>query len=211
MSHPEDVQSQLETLQQRLSTLTALHAGCDTRIRELREQNAMLRQLTAASRMLARSIDRENVLTAIEEIVVTMIGGEELAIFDIDYVEQCFRVARARGVDATSPRVARAMDRFGDVMSSGRTLVAPALGADLRDARGELTAAVPLSLEGCVTGVVAIFRLAERKRAFEPVDHKLFEILACQAAMALHSVKFEQLRPTVRPPRPRDPQDDERS
>jgi hypothetical protein len=204
MGKYEDVQSELETLQQRLSTLTALHAGCDTRIRELREQNAMLKQLTAASKLLASSIDRENVLTAIEEIVVTMIGGEELAIFDIDYVEQCFRVVRARGIDATSPRITRAMDRFGDVMSSGRPLVT-AGEASTRELRGELTAAVPLSLEGCVTGVVAIFRLVDRKRGFDAADHRLFEILGRQAAMALHSVKFEQLRPTVRPPPP--PQD----
>jgi GAF domain-containing protein len=212
MTNTEDVESQLEILKGRVAALTAAHSGCDARIRELREKNAVLEQQTLASRLLVRSVDRENVLTAIEEIVVTMIGAEEVAIFDIDYVERSYRVARARGIDPASPRLARAMDRFEDVVSSGRPLIAGHAGAargsraagdklHARDGGGELTAALPLTLDGCVTGIVGIFRLGERKDGFGPVDHALFEVLGQHAAMALHGVKFDSLRPTVRPPR----------
>jgi predicted nuclease with TOPRIM domain len=45
MDKLEEVQAELESLKQRVSALTVAHAACEERLRELREQNAMLRQL----------------------------------------------------------------------------------------------------------------------------------------------------------------------
>lgn len=45
MDKLEEVRAELESLKQRVSALTAAHAACEERLRELREQNAMLRQL----------------------------------------------------------------------------------------------------------------------------------------------------------------------
>ena len=68
------------------------------------------------------------------------------------------------------------------------------------DVDGGLTAAIPLKLDGHVTGAVAIFGLVPHKKVLAPVDHELFEIISRQAAMALHSAVSRSLRPTVRPP-----------
>jgi predicted nuclease with TOPRIM domain len=45
MDKLEDVRAELENLKQRVSELTAAHAACEERLRELREQNARLKQL----------------------------------------------------------------------------------------------------------------------------------------------------------------------
>ena len=49
-----------------------------------------------------------------------------------------------------------------------------------------LTACVPLIVEGVVTGAIAIFRLLDHKPKLEPIDHELFALLGTHAAMALH-------------------------
>jgi len=199
MELTEDLRSLLEAAETRMAELEAEHAHCNSRIRELREQNTNLQALTAASRILAASPQRDNVLSAIADIVTGMIGGRELAIFEIDHIRQSLALVRAHGLDATSPQLIQAMPLLDRVMTIGEALVVNEVESR---AHGGIKAAVPLKLEGCVTGVIAIFRLNEPKSELEAVDHSLLEILASQAAISLHSVAYKSLRPTVRPPPP---------
>jgi hypothetical protein len=200
MEIAEDLHSRLAAAESRVAELEAENAAQGARIRELRDQNANLQALTAASRLLAASPQRDNVLSAISDIVVGMIGAREVAIFEIDHVREALTLARAQGMDATSRCLIDAMPALDGVMHSGEALV---LDRRAAGAFGGLTVAVPLKLEDCVTGVVAIFRLATEKPELEPVDHALLEVLSSQAAIALHSVAYKSLRPTVRPPPPR--------
>jgi chaperonin cofactor prefoldin len=196
----ESMQAELDALQQRLSAIETAHARCDAQIRELHDQNTTLVQLTVASQLLASSLEREDVLSTIEEVVVNMIGSEELAIFDLDRDESSLKVARLRGLEAQSPRLARSLGTLRHVLKTGKTLVSRARRVSVADVDGGLTAAIPLKVDSNVTGVVAIFRLLEQKQGLDPVDHDLFEVLSRQAAMALHSTAFRSLRTTVRPP-----------
>src|SRR5580704_11280593 len=195
-----EVQSELVALKRRMAALEVAHATCDSRIRELHDQNTSLVQLTVASQLLATSLERDDVLRTIEEVIVNMIGSEELAIFDLDRDGTSLNVARLRGIDAASPRLAKAFGPLSYVLRSGQTLVSRERRVHADDVDGGLTAAIPLKIESDVTGVVAIFRLLDQKAALDQVDHDLFEILSRQAAMALHSTAFRSLRPTVRPP-----------
>jgi hypothetical protein len=197
----EAVQSQLDALKKRTAALETAHAKCEARIRDLHDQNTSLVQLTVASQLLANSIEREDVLCAIEEVVVNMIGSEELAIFDLEGEEQLLKIARVRGMEPTSPRLLRAFGPIRCAIRSGQTLITREARAGAGDADGGLTAAIPLKVERNVTGLVAIFRLLEQKAGLDPTDHELFEVLSRQAAMALYSTAFRSLRPTARPPR----------
>ena len=193
------LQGQIEALKRRVAALEAAHAESDARIRELSDQNTALVQLTVASQLLSASLDRDDVLAAIEEVVVNMVGSEELAIFDLDADGQSLRVARARGIDPRSPRMRLATGAMRHAMNAGRTLVIkraqPGVETD-----GGLTAAIPLKIDGQATGVIAIFRLLEQKAGLDPTDLELFEVLSRQAAMALYTTAYRSLRPTVRPP-----------
>jgi hypothetical protein len=206
MEQADDLRSRLAAVETRLAELEAEHAQCHLRIRELRDQNANLQALTAASRLLAASPQRDNVLAAIADVVIGMIGGRELAIFEIDHIRKSLALVRSDGLDATSPRLIEAMPLLDRVVYTGEGLV---VSESESGAYGGLTAAVPLKLEGCVTGVIAIFRMTDFKSELEPVDHSLLEILASQAAISLHAVAYKSLRPTVRPPPPSRPADDE--
>jgi hypothetical protein len=184
-----------------MAALEAAHAECDARIQELHNQNTSLVQLTVASKLLAASVEREDVLSAIEEVVVNMIGSEELAIFNLDGDGESLRVARLRGLDLNSPCLGRALGQLRFVMRTGQTIISRAHHTPNNDRDGGLTAAIPLVVENHVTGVVAIFSLLQQKVELDPTDHELFDVLSRQAAMALYSTAFRSLRPTVRPRR----------
>src|SRR5260370_35759462 len=97
------VQSELAALKRRMAALEVAHATCDARIRELHDQNTSLVQLTVASQLLSTSLERDDVLRTIEEVIVNMIGSEELAIFDLDRDGTSLSIARLRGIYATGP------------------------------------------------------------------------------------------------------------
>jgi hypothetical protein len=197
--HPS-VPAQLQALRQRVAALEAAHQELEARVRELSEQNGSLVQLTVASQLLSASFVREDVLSAIDEVVVNMIGSEEFAIYDVGSDGQALTVARLRGIDPASPRLRLASAAIRHAVRAGRTFVPSSTRASADSTNGGLTAVVPLKIERQVTGAVAIFRLLEQKAALDPTDHDLFEILSRQAALALHSTACGSLRPTVRPP-----------
>ena len=95
------------------------------------------------------------------------------------------RLVHVRGISESSPRLARAAGPIRYALGVGQTLVARSRRKGAEDVDGGLTAAIPLKLDGHVTGAVAIFGLVEHKKALAPVDHELFEVISRQAAMAL--------------------------
>jgi hypothetical protein len=168
------------------------------RIHELSEENANLRRLVAASRLLAGCPLPEKVIASIEEIVFGMIGARELVVFDVDHDAQALKLIHVRGIDASSARLSEALPLLADVVSCGETLVAT---ADEGRERGGLTAAVPLRVDGIVTGLVGIFRLTEGKTDLDALDLVLLDMISAHAAVPLRARSCQSQRPTVRPPR----------
>jgi hypothetical protein len=162
-----------------------------SRVGDLEERNTTLVQLAVASQLLAGVTDREAVLDAIEEIVINMIGSEEMAIFEISRLDGVATVARVRGVDPADERCVAAQTRLREAVSTGQTVLP--LDRDL-------TAVVPLAIDGTAYGAVAVFRLLSQKGALDSTDHEMFELLSRQAAVALLFTSFRSLTPTVRPP-----------
>ena len=89
-----------------------------------------------------------------------------------------FWVHRCRGLTAVGgalDRIARAGELF--VVGEGVARV-----PEIPD----LTACVPLKLDGRVTGAIVVFRLLAHKPALQRVDHEVFELLATHVATALY-------------------------
>ncbi len=183
--------AELSQLRARCDLLENAHARCEDHIRDLMERNTSLVQLTVASHLLAHAADRNAVLDAIEEIVINMIGSEEVAIFEADQPERRMRIARVRGIDVRHPRFSLASAPVRQILAGGNEILA---------AGRELTAVVPLRIATTVYGAVAVFRLLEQKPSLDPTDRELMELLSVQGAIALFSATHPSLRPTVRPP-----------
>ena len=158
---------------------------------DLERQNAHLASLFVASYQLLSSKDREDVLTAIQEIVANLIGSEEVAIFECDRRTGELVLAACRGVVAERfERIPIGSGAIGRVAASGQSFVTSG-APDAAEQDSDLSACIPLRLADEVLGVVAVFRLLPQKNGFTRVDEELFDLLGTHAAGAL---SMSQLR-----------------
>jgi len=168
-------------LRERLTELEAEHRRVCDEFVEAEDQADQLVQLFATLQQLHGAADREALLQVLQEVVINVIGSEELAIFEVQGGE--LRLARAFGVDpGPLQRIALGHGPLGRAAQAGRLLVAgrdPDLGDDW------LTACVPLTATGQVVGLVAIYRLLGHKPVLGPGDQEVFELLGPHGGQAL--------------------------
>jgi GAF domain-containing protein len=157
---------------------------------EVEQQNNNLANLYVASYQLHSTLDREEVVAAIQEIVINLIGSEELAIYELAADGAALRLVGSFGIDpvgyATVPLSSGIIGRValsGEAFLPGQAFQPPAAPAP-REA--SLTACVPLKLGDKVLGALAVFRLLSHKSGLEAIDYELFNLLATHAATALY-------------------------
>lgn len=146
------------------------------------ERSTELTQLYVALERLHGGLAREEALAAVQEIVINLVGSEELAVFE-----------RSGGALAATHAFGVARDRLPPVRpgegalgraAEGRLYVA---GREGPAAPGEedLTAAIPLRAGPDVVGVLAIYRLLGHKPVLDESDAAVFELLSAHAGLAL--------------------------
>jgi len=179
-------------VEERIDAIEAERRAYLERYLEVEAQNAHVSNLYVATLRLHASVSRADVLRAIHEIVINLIGSEELAIFEVDLETRELRLASSEGVDpalvedaARASGVIRGCARSGLPVAGAEDSSATRLGPEL-----DLTACVPMVVEGVVTGLVAIFRLLRHKPRLEPIDQELLCLLTTQASVALYSASI---------------------
>jgi hypothetical protein len=175
-------------LEERLAAMEAERRAYLERYLSVEEQNANVSSLYVAMLRIHGSIDHADVLSAIQEIIVNLVGSEELGVFETNAEGTAMVLSSSVGIDATSfSRIPFGAGFIGGCAATGKTHVAkdPAAPEPL-DFETNITACVPLVVEGAVTGVVAIFRLLRHKAKLEPIDHELFVLLGTHGASALY-------------------------
>lgn len=156
---------------------------------ELEEQNTNLANLYAVSYRMHGTLDRQKVLKAIEEIVINMVGSEELAIFELNAEGSSLRQVSSHGLEPGSfETIDVGSGLIGRVALSGEAYLD---GHSDRSGQlpeeAHLTACVPLKIEGRISGVIAVFRLLPQKAGIlNPFDYELLDLLATQAATSLY-------------------------
>lgn len=170
------------SLEQELFAARAEAARLEARCEELETQNFELASLFTASSQLHGTC-REAVLTAMEEIIVNLIGSEQFAICELD--DPALNVVSSVGIDAQqvrwTPRVQEVVRRAEAYVGS----VAQTEGT-------EPLACLPLRAKNEVIGVIVLFGLLSHKAEFEPLDHQLFDLLGTLAGPALYCTRSVQ-------------------
>ncbi len=169
---------EVDRLRERLAELEAeRQRACDEYVAALDRATEIGNRYVALHR-LHGSMDRAEILAAIREIVVNLVGSEELAILERrgDRLEPAL-------VEGVSP------ERLGE-LGSGAGPIARAAAAGRVLAGGEaaehgLAAWVPLRIGDEVVGAIAIFGLLAHKPGLGAADAALLELLSTHAALAL--------------------------
>lgn len=166
------------------------------RVRALEEENLLLSresatvmeqstQLATLYAMLARlhgSLDHAEVLSAIEEVVVSFIGCEQFAIYETEPAKEALLLRRSMGLapERLSPVLPGEGD-LGELARRGQLFVAPDEGA----ARSGPRAFIPLLLGERPIGAIVLYELLGHKPTLSSADRELMELLSTHAASAL--------------------------
>lgn len=171
-------------LRERLAEIEAENQRmCDEYV-AVEARSSEMAQLYVALERIHGGLTREDVLTAVQEIVINVIGTEELAVLELK--GDRLQLVQSFGVDPSPLRTVRLGEgALGRAAASGDLYVAGRSGSpDAGD--GDLTAAIPLKVGDRVHGVVAIFRLLGHKPCLGEGDQVVFDLLANHVGLALH-------------------------
>jgi len=170
-----------DELQRRIGELEVAHERLRHEHAVVERDHAVGAHLQVASRLLHRTLERRQVVTALVEMCINFVGCEELALFERNGdAERLTRIA-SFGVDEAAFASVPIDD--GAIGMAARTASIQLASGDGGD--GEPVACVPLCVEREVVGVLVLFRLLPHKSGFEPVDFALFDLLREQGGVAL--------------------------
>ena len=137
--------------------------------------------------------DRTLAIAAIQEIVIHLIGSEELAIWEVDDELQILKLIGSFGIDVEEwAGVLIGSGMVGAVAQTGARFVSTEALFAPEGREETLTACIPLKLDDRVVGVIAIFRLLPQKQGLEDIDYELFDLLGSPAVAALFSTAHYQ-------------------
>jgi len=166
------------------------------------EQNHNLANLYVASYRLHGTLDRQEVIDALHEILANLVGSEETALFERPEDQAHLTLVASTGIDpAPLQEVPLGHGLIGHTAQTGELFVTgqPEPGSRTQEEQ-HLTACIPLSLDGRVAGVIAIFRLLPQKSELAELDHELFDLLGSHAATALYCTALHAQKAQGAPP-----------
>ena len=172
-----------ERLRARLAEIEAENQRmCDEYV-AVQEKSTDLAQLYVALERIHGGLSRADTLSALQEIVINVVGSEELAIFERR--GDRLVLVQSFGID---PQPWRELRMNGGAVSRAAEGTLYVAGRDGEPAAGDedLTACIPLRVGDRVAGVIAIFRLLGHKPNLAETDEAVFQLLSVHAGLALH-------------------------
>ena len=170
--------AELQRLRARFEEIAGENQRFAEQYQHIEEQSSNLANLYVASYQLHTSVDRAAVLQAIQEIVINLIGSEQLAIYERNGDAE-FRLAASFGLGQDRLTAFVAGEYAVEKLGEGHIFGNPA-------DREPLTACIQLRIGERVVGAILVFRLLDHKPALQPVDYELFDLLAVHASTALY-------------------------
>jgi transcriptional regulator with GAF, ATPase, and Fis domain len=159
---------------------------------EVEEQNNNLANLYVASYQLHSTLDFQEVVHIVMEIIINLVGAEIFSIMLLDEKTNELGVIAHEGYDEATkfPSVRIGDGVIGSVAKSGEPYYINQAGSDYAVDFAHPIACIPLKIKENVIGLINIHKLLVQKDAFTAVDYELFTLLAAHAATAIFSSKL---------------------
>ncbi|MFT3913350.1 MAG: GAF domain-containing protein [Anaeromyxobacteraceae bacterium] len=175
-----DLRDRIAALEEELRRTSDAWVDSADRVSEFVLLHAAVRQIHAAR-------GREELLQALQEIVINVLGSEELVIFTREGDE--LRLARAFGVPEEPVRVLRLGEGpIGATTAAGVFRVAAWDGPFVGDPK--LTACVPLVAGGEVEGAIAFWTMLGHKPELLDPDREVMDMLSHHAGQAMRLLRL---------------------
>lgn len=157
---------------------------------ELEQQNETLANLYVTISRLHSTLQFNEVIEIIKEIVINLVGSESFLVLWLDEKAGEFRTIAGEGEPLNQEKVfPLGQNVVSKAAQSGEIFISMA-----NDDNQDPLACVPLKAFGRVIGVVVIYHLLAHKKTFSETDFELFSLMAEHAASAIiNSMIFSQV------------------
>ena len=155
------------------------------RLAELEQRVAELGNACVVMERVHGALDHAEVLAAIQDVVINVIGSEELAVYELAEGGRSLHPVQSFGVERRGLRaLALGEGPIGRAAAERRIWTVLDGGPPSEDR--ELTAVAPLCAGERVAGAVAIWRMLEHKPIFAAAERAVLELLSRHGGTALH-------------------------
>lgn len=180
------VQQEKARLEEKTKELEKENQEFAERFIEVDEQNQMLTNLYTASFQLHSSLDYNEVLRGVMEIIINLIGAERFSVMLLDEKSLLLKAVAAEGMELDEVLPVKVGDgTVGGAAASGEVFY----GSGEQGGGGPLVC-LPLKIEEKVIGVIVIHALLRQKEQFTNIDYELFSMLGDHTATALFGAKL---------------------
>ncbi len=180
---PEACSADAAELRQRLAAAEAERRKAQAAMVDLEERLSDAINVCVALERLHGSTDHGEVLRAIQDVVINLVGSEELAVYEPD-ASGALAVVQSFGIAGNQlATVAPGHGAIGRAAAEGRAWV---VGDSAPCGDPDLTACVPLVADDRVVAVLAIWRLLPHKPALRDADRRVLALLGPHAGRALY-------------------------
>ncbi|WP_148894610.1 GAF domain-containing protein [Geothermobacter ehrlichii] len=186
----EELEKEKAEILDRIKEVEAENLDFANRYVDIENENNMLANLYIASYQLHSTLDFNEVLQIILEIIINLIGGEQFAVMLLDEKTNTLRAVASEGFEKEElPVVSLGDGIIGTMAKTGENYFVDELESYQKDLHSPMVC-IPLKIKEHVIGVIVIYSLLEQKSRFAEVDYELFTLLAGHAATAIFSSKL---------------------
>jgi len=192
----KELEKEREEILKKIQEVETENKSFAQRYVEVEEENNNLANLYIASFQLHSTLDFNEVLQVILEIIINLIGAEEFGILLLNEKMKSLNAVATEGVERGKfPEINLGQGPIGTAAKTGETYFSEALSREGSRNILDPLVCIPLKIKETIIGVIVIYKLLQQKHSFTPLDHELFTLLAGHAATAIFSSKmYSELR-----------------
>jgi len=185
-------EDELNSLKERFKQVEDENKDFAAKYVEVEDENNNLANLYVASYQLHSTLDFNEVLRIVLEIVINLIGAEKFAVLLIeDKTNELIPVGTEGVAISDVPKVKFGEGIIGTTAKEGESY----FSENVQTNKGNVSmenpiVCIPLKIKEHVIGVIAIYSLLMQKQQFSNVDYELFNLLAGHAATAIFSSRL---------------------
>lgn len=186
------LESQHESMLEQLRSVEGENQQFAARYVEVEAENNNLANLYVASYQLHSTLDPNEVVRVILEIVINLIGAEIFAVYVCEEVDGELRAVASEGEPVTRfPNHRLGEGLVGESVERGEVVLAdPGMSGGSPASGASPVVSIPLRTEDRPIGAIAIYKLLDQKPGFTELDNELFTLLAGHAATAIFASRL---------------------
>ncbi len=153
---------------------------------EIESENNNLANLYVASYQLHSTLDFNEVMDIITEIIINLIGAQTFSILLLNEKHGVLQPVKVENIDADDiPDFPIGHDIIGSIAEAGEVYYREQDDPDAPVDIDNPLVCVPLKIKEQVIGIIVVYSLLPQKERLLKVDYELFTLLAAHAATAI--------------------------